>query len=406
MDLSVFLPYISKAGLGIFLLSLGIVVYYLFKTLQSPKDETVPPPPGPPPPPIFTLNKIKVLSILSVILVLGGITITTAVKLYQTRFQPVAPTVPQIVPKAAGELTATDCTVAAGQISCDVNLSWNFGAEWNTNYIIRATVDGQTTDFQGIWHSPSCRDNKTNCESDCGCKCDDTSPRQSSGTCADKCGYPRSNSGGICQSGQSGSKSLTLACNKTVVFRLYNLDCNYGGGGCEFANATAHTSPCSQPPALQCDSTCTSTAQCPSGLVCDTASKKCRNQSCLTQTNCVCPPVLQCNSSCVTNSDCPSGLSCNSIYGNKCRNASCVDRNDCNCVKTSSCNSRCENNSDCPSDLTCSDHYCRRPACRGESDCVCKAPPPPPVPQSGNNLPTVITGAAGLGLLILGLLAL
>ena len=38
-----------------------------------------------------------------------------------------------------------------------------------------------------------------------------------------------------------------------------------------------------------CNNTCTNTSECESGYTCDTASGKCRNSSCSTETSCVCP---------------------------------------------------------------------------------------------------------------------
>lgn len=136
--------------------------------------------------------------------------------------------------QAAGTLTATDCTVNPGQTSCDVSVSWNFTAALNVNYIIRVLKDNQLIDLKGIWHTPLFEENATNCKSDCNCTSYDS--------CNSKCGYPR------CTPQQSGTQTFNLECGKTVVFRLYNLDCNWGNGGCETDNVSAKSSACPQSP--------------------------------------------------------------------------------------------------------------------------------------------------------------
>ena len=97
---------------------------------------------------------------------------------------------------------------------------------------------------------------------------------------------------------------------------------------------------------LICNSVCTSSSQCPTGLTC--ASGKCRNPSCTSKTNCLCatptptpkvtptptpkPPV--CNSVCSSNANCPTGLICKKATGattGYCRNPSCTSKTNCIC---------------------------------------------------------------------------
>jgi len=104
-------------------------------------------------------------------------------------------------------------------------------------------------------------------------------------------------------------------------------------------------------PVPQCNSVCTTSLNCPSGMICSTGF--CRNPSCTSQTNCLCPtpspsptptrspsptpsptPVPQCNSTCTANSQCPSGLVCSIATGatsGNCRNPSCTSQTNCLC---------------------------------------------------------------------------
>jgi hypothetical protein len=55
----------------------------------------------------------------------------------------------------------------------------------------------------------------------------------------------------------------------------------------------------------------------------------------------------------------------------------------------------------CPTGLECINSRCANPSCSNESNCVC---PAPEIPSAGISTPTIIIGAGGLLLLLLGLL--
>lgn len=89
-----------------------------------------------------------------------------------------------------------------------------------------------------------------------------------------------------------------------------------------------------------CNNTCTTDADCQSGLIC--ASNSCRNPSCTGQSTCQCqvvynsptptpPPPVSCNNACTLNTDCSAGLVC---VGGACRNPSCTSQTNCACIVT------------------------------------------------------------------------
>jgi len=191
-----------------------------------------------------------------------------------------------------------------------------------------------------------------------------------------------------------------------------------------------------------CNSTCTSSSDCPGDLAC--SGGRCRNSSCINQSDCKCPaPLKLCNDTCTVKEECASGMTC---AGGNCRNVSCINEPSCVCQPAAVvCNSACTSSADCPSNLACTSGRCRNPSCTTATNCVCfvVSPPTPPVqshkacrnqacvavtgagvdtctsdvscrpvavappkPQPGMALPTVVLTVVGVGLLFVGLLAL
>ncbi|MBI3888154.1 PKD domain-containing protein, partial [Candidatus Microgenomates bacterium] len=186
-----------------------------------------------------------------------------------------------------------------------------------------------------------------------------------------------------------------------------------------------------------CDTQCTSSSDCPSDLTC--SSGKCRKSACVSQSDCKCPvPPKVCNDTCLKTEECGGGLIC---AGGNCRNSACITQPSCACPPPRPvCNTQCSNSGDCPSNLACVDGRCRNAACSDSSTCVCPRPvsyhkscnvnhacvtvtgagadtctsdascqpiaPPPPIPKSGVELPTILTIVGGVALLAIGLLAL
>ncbi len=74
-----------------------------------------------------------------------------------------------------------------------------------------------------------------------------------------------------------------------------------------------------------------------------------------------------------------------------------------------SCNNTCTTTDDCEGSLTCVSGVCRNPSCTAETDCVCdvvSAPQvtnPPALPNAGVGTPTIISIGAGILLLVVSL---
>ncbi len=138
-------------------------------------------------------------------------------------------------------------------------------------------------------------------------------------------------------------------------------------------------------------------------------------------------PPVSCNNSCNAESDCGGNNDC---IGNVCRNPQCDTETDCTCNGSSptptptatptasptatpvSCNNSCSANTDCSGGLVCNGGMCRNTSCTSETDCTCAVVSPTPtgtaapeLPNAGISAPTLIGGAAGI-LLLLGALLL
>jgi hypothetical protein len=170
-----------------------------------------------------------------------------------------------------------------------------------------------------------------------------------------------------------------------------------------------------------CNSRCNSNLQCSKNMVCDKKSGRCRNPSCVNESDCSCPQIVNsptpppttpppvsttpppavCNSTCTSNSSCQTGQICDTTSG-RCRNPSCLADSDCVCSSTAphsptpppvsppptACNDVCTNNASCPSTMVCdtSSGRCRNPSCLTETDCVCgvqTSPTPSPLVDAG-----------------------
>lgn len=127
-------------------------------------------------------------------------------------------------------------------------------------------------------------------------------------------------------------------------------------------------------------------------------------------------PVPACDNTCTTASDCPTGLTCNIVSGattGNCRNVSCTGESSCVCPTSTpppgtpnSCNGTCGSNSNCNSNLVCSNGFCRNPSCVSSSNCACAggtstpAPSTPALPQSGTDWPTTVGATLGIFVII------
>ncbi len=256
-------------------------------------------------------GKYGTIGIILTTVLLAAVAIFTAIRLYQTRSQPVAPNVPSSKPAAAG----TMCGGIAG-IKCPSGE-------------VCVYTDGKTTS-------------------------------------------PFPDASGTCQVSADKSSS-DISCSLSFVIATASPTPTPTAS--PSPSPTPSRSPSPSPtasPVPQCNTACTSNSQCLSGMTCyipnGSTAGNCRKASCLTESNCVCAtaspspsptpsrspsptpsaspsptatasptasPVAQCNSSCTSNSNCPSSMICyipsGSTAGN-CRNSQCLTETDCTCA--------------------------------------------------------------------------
>lgn len=123
---------------------------------------------------------------------------------------------------------------------------------------------------------------------------------------------------------------------------------------------------------------------------------------------------VSCNNTCSLKSDCESGLVCTS---GSCRNPSCNSQTNCTCPTPTatptakplvSCNNGCTDHTDCASGLVCYSGACRNPNCTNITNCTCPITtttqePEPELPNAGTSLPTILGISAGVFMLIIAL---
>lgn len=239
-------------------------------------------------------NKYATIGIILTTVILAGVAIFTALRLYQTRTQPVAPNAPSSKPKAAG----VTCGGIAGTL-CPSGEECIYS-------------DGTT-------HAPN---------------------PDASGTC-------------------QTATSTKIACSLSfsVVTPSPSPTPSHSPSPTPTASPTAS-------PVPQCNTTCTTSSQCPSGLTCYISNGQvagnCRKSTCTTEADCVCAtatptasstptatatatvtstptasPIAQCNSTCTSNSNCPSSMMCyinSGATSGNCRNSQCLSETDCTCA--------------------------------------------------------------------------
>ena len=184
-------------------------------------------------------NKYTVYAVVGTTIVLAVIAIFTAIRLYQTRNQAVAPNVPSSKPAAA------EPTLLGTPVSSICSLSFNIATPTPT---VTATP---TT-------PPSCN---STCSINSDCPNNLVCYKQGSSTT------------GYCRNTQCTSQPNCLCPTATPT-----------------ATATATVTPS---PVPQCNSTCSTNNDCTNNLVCYIPSGSttgyCRNTQCTSQSNCLCP---------------------------------------------------------------------------------------------------------------------
>lgn len=192
-------------------------------------------------------NKFTVIGIILTTVILAGVAIFTAMRLYQTRTAPVAPNVPSSKPKAQEVATTAP---NACQLS--------FTLTTTTPTPTSTATSTPTTTATPV--------------PECNTVCSTTSDCPSNLTCY----KPNGATSGNCRNTQCTTANNCLCATATPTATATSTST---------ATATATANP-------QCNYSCTSNSNCPSSMICyipsGSTAGNCRNTQCLTESDCVC----------------------------------------------------------------------------------------------------------------------
>jgi hypothetical protein len=360
-------------------------------------------------------NKITTIGIILTTLVLAGIAIFTAIRLYNLRQQSVAPTAPESKPEAA---VPQSCTALTFTISGRPDLCKSAAIDKTTlkpgeSVTISSTTNSNADLFYYAFY------NKDNLY-----PAPDGTPKP---ICV-KTGGDITDGTSACPSGshhlifKDPSTTPRTTGSRTLKYEdIFVIDENNGGKKVERIQINAYFSisggagsypkpecvvavTSSDVTTAACNETCSGTIPCQTGLTC--TSGVCRNSTCSSETDCTCGTTpAGCNTSCTGTGTgtCQSDLVC---ISNLCRHPDCTSDIDCLCTK--SCNQSCGNNSDCASGLSCISSLCRNSSCSTETDCDCTTgtatgTATPTLPDAGISTPTILGIGIGTILLIISL---
>lgn len=221
-------------------------------------------------------NKFTTISIILITVVLAGIAIFTAIRLYQTRDQAVAPNVPSSKPAAAGQMcggfaNATcppgeRCVLTGGTVGVCQTVSTSEPKDSVNSCSLNFTlVSGPTSTPTAKATATATATPVPECNSTCSINAD----------CPTSliCHKEDGESVGNCRN-NSCLTSLLCVCSSSTPTPTAT------------ATATATANP-------QCNNSCTQNTDCPNGLMCNipsgATSGNCRNTSCLSEADCLCP---------------------------------------------------------------------------------------------------------------------
>jgi hypothetical protein len=320
-------------------------------------------------------NKYTTIGVIVTTILLAGIAIFTAFKLYQSRNTAISPNAPSSKPAAAGITCG-----GIGQIACP---------------------SGEQCIYSNGTTRPPFADASGTCTS--------------SGTTSLTCG-------GI--SGKTCAVGMTCIYSNGTTrppFADASGTCQITAGSCKLAFSLATQTPTKSPspsptvsasPVPLCNSACTNSTQCPSNLTCyiptGQTSGNCRANLCKTANNCVCPTTT------------PTATATATVTATSTPTATSTSNATATATATANpqCNNSCTNNSGCPSGLMCyitngaTSGNCRNTQCLLETDCLCpvavitNAPTTEPsLPVVGTRWPTILGTGFGI-LVILGSLLL
>jgi len=250
-------------------------------------------------------NKVVTIAIILTTLVLAGVAIFTAIRLYQTR-----------------NVAPTESEAGSAPSACQLTFT-----------IVGPTATATSTS------APGCN---TSCTTNANCP-----------------------TGYSCWGEEPGDPKV---CRKTLCKWSASCVCPTSTATTTAtATATARTVVCNQVcnPSINPPINCISTLTCHTTSTLRGASGLCRNEECLDETDCGCPGATEtptttptvtatatatdnatatatatatsnpeCNNNCTENTDCPDGLMCNIPSGSttgSCRNTSCLSETDCLC---------------------------------------------------------------------------
>ncbi len=257
-------------------------------------------------------NKYTTIGIIITTLILAGVAIFTAIKLYQSRDVAVAPNVPSSQPAAAGEScnprlrdlcpdpnevctqTGTDNTVGLCMPRA-CSLVFTIALPTATPTITPTATPTRTatpTATPTRTATPTATATAT-AVPQCNTACTNTTQCPTTMTCY----IPTGQTAGNCRN-NSCSTSTTCVCATATPTATASSTSTATATATSTATATATANP-------QCNNSCTTNANCPSGLMCYIASGastgSCRNTQCLTETDCTCPVATNAATSTPTN---------------------------------------------------------------------------------------------------------
>ncbi len=259
-------------------------------------------------------NKYTTIGIILTTIVLAGVAIFTALKLYQTRDVAVAPNVPSSKP-AAQEANACSLSFTVGTVqtvSC-TNLTSNVA-----NPVVGQSVTGTCKGtFSSSVTSPVARFGVNLNGAPLGLS--DAIPLSPGGASYTVTVPQAGNYVVQCQICTDSTFSNCTTMENVSTSASCRLSFTVGSTSTATATSTAtSTSTASSSPTSTATATSTSTSN---ATATATAS-----------------PVPQCNNSCTNNADCPSGLMCRISSGTtgNCRNTQCLSETDCTCAVATS----------------------------------------------------------------------
>jgi len=214
-------------------------------------------------------SKATTIIILAVTLLLAGVAIFTAIRLYQLRTQPVAPNAPSSRPAAGGTIcggfAGTKCPTGE---ECVYENGGRVAPYPDASGTCQPTTNQKTSGTCEISFSlaaaPQCN---SVCTDDSGCPTD-TICLIASGASSGFCRNPECDTETDCLCGTSTATATATATSTATAT----------------ATATSSTNPSGTP--NSCGGTCGSNSNCSNGLICYNGS--CKNPSCTSDTDCVC----------------------------------------------------------------------------------------------------------------------